>query len=64
MTSLLELKNITFAYSGNEQPALQNFSVKIPRGKRCALLGQNGSGKSTVLLLANGLLKPNEGKML
>ncbi|MED4352170.1 ABC transporter ATP-binding protein [Schinkia azotoformans] len=64
MTSLLELKNITFAYSGNGQPALQNFSIKIPRGKRCALLGHNGSGKSTVLLLANGLLKPNEGKML
>ncbi|EKN64284.1 ABC transporter ATP-binding protein [Schinkia azotoformans] len=64
MTSLLELKNITFAYSGNGQPALQNFSIKIPRGKRCALLGHNGSGKSTVLLLVNGLLKPNEGKML
>ena len=64
MTSLLELKNITFAYSGNVQPALQNFSLKLPTGKRCALLGHNGSGKSTVLLLANGLLKPNEGKML
>ncbi|HHW37381.1 MAG TPA: ABC transporter ATP-binding protein [Bacillales bacterium] len=63
MTSLLEFKNITFAYGGNVQPALQNFSVKIPIGKRCALLGQNGSGKSTVLLLANGLLKPNEGKL-
>ncbi len=64
MTSLLELKNITFAYGGNAQPALQNFSIKIPTGKRCALLGHNGSGKSTVLLLANGLLKPNEGMVL
>lgn len=64
MTSLLEIKNITFAYGGNTQSALQNFSVKIPIGKRCALLGHNGSGKSTVLLLANGLLQPHEGKML
>lgn len=64
MDSLIEFENITFAYEGNHQPALQNFSMKIPVGKKCAILGQNGSGKSTVLLLANGLLKPDVGRIL
>lgn len=64
MNSLIEFENVTFSYEGNYQPALQNFSMKIPVGKKCAIVGQNGSGKSTVFLLANGLLKPNVGRVL
>ncbi|HHY73958.1 MAG TPA: ABC transporter ATP-binding protein [Bacillus bacterium] len=64
MNNVLEFENITFAYEGNGQAALQNFSMKIPAGKKCAVLGHNGSGKSTVLLLANGLLKPSIGQLL
>ncbi|WP_458414088.1 energy-coupling factor ABC transporter ATP-binding protein [Schinkia sp. CFF1] len=64
MNSLLEFEKITFAYEGNNQPALQNLSMIIPSGKKCAILGHNGSGKSTALLLANGLLKPSSGRVL
>ena len=42
----IELKNITFAY--NEEPVLKKFSLTIPKGKTVALVGQSGSGKSTI----------------
>lgn len=61
MSSLVEFENITYRYDGNEQLALTRFSLEIPAGKKCVLLGSNGAGKSTVLLLMNGLLKPSSG---
>lgn len=64
MKSLLELKNITYFYEGNQEPALQDFSMKIPKGKKCVILGQNGSGKSTIFQLGNGLLVPKKGSIL
>lgn len=44
-----------------EVPALENVSVSIQKGEFVALLGQNGSGKSTFAKLLNGLLQPAEG---
>lgn len=61
MSSLVEFENITYRYDGNEQLALTGLSLEIPAGKKCVLLGSNGAGKSTVLLLMNGLLKPSSG---
>lgn len=43
----ISLKNITFSYDG-EQNVLKNFSLDIPKGKTVALVGQSGSGKSTI----------------
>jgi len=40
------------------------LSLKIPKQKKCALIGQNGCGKTTLFLLANGLYKPNSGSVL
>jgi cobalt/nickel transport system ATP-binding protein len=37
------------------------LTLRIPTGKRCALIGQNGCGKTTLFLLANGLYKPQQG---
>ncbi|MFY7729392.1 MAG: ABC transporter ATP-binding protein, partial [Flavobacterium sp.] len=48
----ISVKNVTFAY--NEHPVLTNFSLEIPKGKTVALVGQSGSGKSTI---ANLLLR-------
>lgn len=42
----IELKNIEFGYT--EEPVLKNFSLSIPKGKTVALVGQSGSGKSTI----------------
>lgn len=42
----ISIKNITFAYE--DQTVLKNFSLEIPKGKTVALVGQSGSGKSTI----------------
>jgi cobalt/nickel transport system ATP-binding protein len=58
---LLEFEQVDYTYSGSPQPALQSLTLRIPVGKRCALIGQNGCGKTTLFLLANGLYKPQKG---
>ncbi|MDZ7970791.1 MAG: ABC transporter ATP-binding protein [Nostoc sp. DedSLP03] len=58
---LLEFEQVYYTYSGAQQSALNGLTLKIPSGKRCALIGQNGCGKTTLFLLANGLYKPNFG---
>ncbi|HEY9641150.1 MAG TPA: ABC transporter ATP-binding protein [Coleofasciculaceae cyanobacterium] len=58
---LLEFEKVDYTYSGSPQPALQSLTLRIPAGKRCALIGQNGCGKTTLFLLANGLYKPQKG---
>ena len=52
-------KNLTAGYNGN--PVFRNFDIKIPSGKITTLIGENGSGKSTVLKTLARLLIPLEG---
>ncbi|WP_298137224.1 ABC transporter ATP-binding protein [Flavobacterium sp.] len=58
----ISLKNITFAY--NNEPVLENFSLIIPKGKTVALVGQSGSGKSTIANLLTRFYDVNEGEIL
>ncbi|MBC1241005.1 energy-coupling factor ABC transporter ATP-binding protein [Nostoc sp. 2RC] len=58
---LLEFEQVYYTYSGAQQSALNGVTLKIPSGKKCALIGQNGCGKTTLFLLANGLYKPDSG---
>ncbi len=58
---ILELKNVSYRYPGTGQNAVQGLSLAVPQGQRCALIGQNGCGKSTLFLLANGLYQPQQG---
>lgn len=58
---LLEFEQVYYTYPGAQQLALNGLTLKIPSGKRCALIGQNGCGKTTLFLLANGLYKPDSG---
>ena len=58
---LLDFEQVSYTYAGSSQPALQNLTLRIPAGKRSALIGQNGCGKTTLFLLANGLYKPQQG---
>lgn len=62
MNSILELKNITKRY--NDKIALDDISLSIPKGAIVGLLGPNGSGKTTMLKLATGLLQPTKGEIL
>jgi subfamily B ATP-binding cassette protein MsbA len=58
----IEIKNITFAY--NDEPVLKNFSLTIPKGKTVALVGQSGSGKSTIANLLTRFYEVNQGEIL
>ncbi|MEH1909652.1 energy-coupling factor ABC transporter ATP-binding protein [Nostoc sp.] len=58
---LLEFEQVYYTYPGARESALNGLTLKIPSGKRCALIGQNGCGKTTLFLLANGLYKPDYG---
>ena len=62
----VELKNISFTYGKNTETAhkaLDNVSVKIDGGIT-GLIGHTGSGKSTLVQMINGLLKPDSGEIL
>lgn len=56
----IEFDNVFFSYPGGHE-ALRGVSFRITHGEKVALLGLNGSGKSTILLHTNGLLLPTRG---
>ena len=60
-TQEITLNNITFAYE--ELPVLANFTLTIPKGKTVALVGQSGSGKSTIANLITRFYDVNEGNV-
>lgn len=60
----LELRNITFGYSRNAAPLLQDFSLLLTPGSRVALVGPSGCGKSTVTRLITSLYAPWTGEVL
>lgn len=57
---MLEVKNLTFGYN-RRQNVFENFSLSLSEGKVYGLLGKNGTGKSTLLYLMTGLLRPSKG---
>ncbi len=60
---LLEFERLHYTYPNAQQSALNDLSLRIPVHKKCALIGQNGCGKTTLFLLANGLYKPQKGNV-
>lgn len=60
----LELKNVTFKYPGTERYVLKNVSMKLNIGEKLAVVGMNGSGKTTFIKLLARLYDPNEGEIL
>lgn len=63
MSSILEARNVSFAY-GPAKWALRDLNLSLNRPERVCLLGSNGVGKSTLMLLLNGTLRPQEGELL
>lgn len=58
----IELHDVQFSFDG-EYPVLRSVSCTIPYGKRTAIIGGNGSGKSTVMKLLQGFYRPDSGSI-
>lgn len=59
----IELSDVTFSYSGEEEPAADHISVKVPSGTMLALVGPSGSGKSTAAKLIAGYWDADGGNI-
>ncbi|MBQ3078770.1 MAG: ABC transporter ATP-binding protein [Clostridia bacterium] len=59
----IEFENVSFQYSGGEK-VLKNFSLKVKAGETIALVGETGSGKSTIVNLICRFYEPTEGRIL
>ncbi len=60
----VEFCNVSFRYPGTETWALRHISLKFRAGERLAVVGQNGSGKTTFIKLLCRLYEPEEGRIL
>lgn len=60
----IEIKNLTFGYSKLAEPLIKNLSIKVSVGQKVAIVGQSGSGKSTIAKLLSGLYQPHSGEIL
>ena len=60
----IEFKNVSFKYPGSDTYALKQVSFKFKVGKKVAIVGENGSGKTTFIKLLCRLYDPNEGTIL
>ena len=60
-TDKITIENINFRYG--DENVLKNFSIEVPRGKTVALVGQSGSGKSTIANLLTRFYDVNEGSI-
>jgi ATP-binding cassette subfamily B protein len=57
----VEFRDLTFRYSAGQAPVLKNISLAIPAGKICGIVGETGSGKSTLINLLVRLFEPPDG---
>jgi ATP-binding cassette subfamily B protein len=63
VTGEAEFRNVCFKYSENE-PVLENFNLKVGAGEKIALVGETGSGKSTIVNLLCRFYEPQSGEIL
>ena len=61
---IIEIKDLYFSYKDSGAPVLKNINLKIEKNEFIGIVGQTGSGKSTLVKQLNGLLKPDKGQVL
>lgn len=67
MSKVLELINLSYVYGTGtpfEKTAVNNLSLSIEKGEFIGIMGHTGSGKSTLVQMLNGLMKPTSGQVL
>jgi len=57
----IEFDNLSFSYPGANEPVLKNITLDIPAGSKVGIIGETGSGKSTLVDILMGLLLPESG---
>lgn len=60
----IEFRHVSFKYPGSSHYALKDFSMKLNIGEKLAIVGMNGSGKTTMIKLLCRLYEPEEGEIL
>ena len=60
---MIEVSNISFKYAGQKDLVFDDFSLRLEANNIYGLLGKNGTGKSTLLYLVSGLLRPKKGSV-
>lgn len=60
---LLEFREVHYTYPGTSESVIRGLTLHISPAKKVALIGQNGCGKTTLFLLANGLYEPQKGEI-
>ena len=58
---MIQVENLSFNYVGTKREVFSDFSLQLTDNKIYGLLGKNGTGKSTLLYLLCGLLRPKKG---
>ena len=58
---VLEMESVRYAHEDSDEPLLEDLDLVVERGERVALLGPNGTGKSTLMRLATGEISPQRG---
>ena len=64
LSGAVEFRDVSFKFKGESKPLISNLSFKIYAGQTVGLLGEMGSGKSTILKLIAGVLQPCSGQVL
>ena len=60
---MIEISHLSYKYPGQKEPVFTDFSLTLEENKVYGLLGKNGTGKSTLLYLVSGLLRPAAGSV-
>lgn len=60
----VKFEHVYFAYPGTEREVLKDINITIKQGEKIAIVGENGSGKSTFISLLEGLYEPTRGRIL
>jgi len=61
---MIELKNISYRYESSSKPILEDLNLTLRRGEILAIIGSNGTGKSTLLKILTGEVTPHQGNVL
>ena len=62
--SFITVKNLSFKYPSGTENVLNDISLKVEKGEKLAIIGQNGAGKTTFVKMLNGLLKAEKGEVM